>query len=291
MPDLQQAADFYRSFGLDVREDASGLSLYTFGHDHRWARILRGERKQLAWISWGVFEDDLPRFDQRFAAGGVTRVAAPAGADGCGIWFAGPDGVPQQLLVAAKCSPGEKSSRDFPPEISLAGRAPHRSEIRTVQPRRLSHILTFTADVSAAIRFYVDQLGLRLSDKSGDIIAFMHGPHGSDHHLIALALSDGSGLHHSSWDVRSLDEVGLGKQQCDMAGYAQGWGLGRHVLGSNYFRYVRDPWGSYAEYSFDIDFVAADQTWPSADYAPEDSLYIWGDTPPADFTRNYESAK
>ncbi len=158
-----------------------------------------------------------------------------------------------------------------------------------VRPLYLSHILMFSADVEAATRFYEEVLGLRLSDKSGAIIAFLHSPHGSDHHLIALAKSDGPGLHHSSWCVGSMDAVGLGSQQMAEAGYAQGWGVGRHVLGSNYFRYVRDPWGSYAEYSFDIDFVEPGKTWPSADHPPEDSLYVWGPALPEDFVHNHES--
>lgn len=288
VPDLDVAAHFYRSFGLDVRAEGDGLSLYTYGHPHHWARVLPGEAKRLAWISWGIYADDLAAFAAHLDRHGVARIQAPAGADPCGIWFSGPDGMAQQLVVADKCTPDAKSPRTFPPEASLAGRAPHRSDVRPVLPRRLSHILTFSADVDAALHFYTDILGLRLSDRSGSIIAFMHGAHGSDHHLIALASSTGYGLHHCSWDVASLDDVALGKQQCAAAGYADGWGLGRHVLGSNYFRYVRDPWGSYAEYSFDIDHVAATQDWPAADHPPEDSLYVWGDVPPADFTRNYE---
>ncbi len=70
--------------------------------------------------------------------------------------------------------------------------------------------------------------------------------------------------------------------------HAQGWGVGRHVLGSNYFRYVRDPWGSYAEYSYDIDFVEAGAEWPAADHPPEDALYVWGPELPSDFVTNYE---
>ena len=77
-------------------------------------------------------------------------------------------------------------------------------------------------------------------------------------------------------------------QQMAQAGYEKGWGVGRHVLGSNYFRYVRDPWGSYAEYSFDIDFVEAGATWPSADHPGEDSLYVWGPSLPEDFIVNHE---
>ncbi len=290
VPDLAQARHFYTSFGLDVREAGGGLELYTFGHPQRWARVLAGAEKRLLWISWGIYAADREAFEHKLDGAGVVRVAAPDGADtgNDGIWFAGPDGMAQQLLVSAKCSPDHKSARVFPPEHSPSGRAPHRSELRQIRPNRLSHILTFTADVDASARFYTEVLGLRLSDRSGSLIAFLHGAHGSDHHLIALAASATYGLHHSSWDVHSFDDVGMGNQQMTQAGYARGWGLGRHVLGSNYFRYVRDPWGSYAEYSFDIDHIAASAEWPAGDYLPEDALYIWGEAPPDDFTRNYE---
>jgi catechol 2,3-dioxygenase-like lactoylglutathione lyase family enzyme len=160
-----------------------------------------------------------------------------------------------------------------------------------VHPLYLSHILMFTADVLATTDFYQRVLGLKISDKSAHVIAFMHTPHGSDHHLIALALSGGPGLHHSSWCVPSIDAVGHGMKQMAQAGFARGWGVGRHVLGSNYFRYVRDPWGSYAEYSYDIDFVAAGAEWPAADHPGEDSLYVWGPDLPEDFILNYEIAE
>lgn len=74
------------------------------------------------------------------------------------------------------------------------------------------------------------------------------------------------------------------------AGHERGWGVGRHVLGSNYFYYVRDPWGSYSEYSFDIDFVPQGLQWPSADHPMEDSFYVWGPRVPEDFVRNFETA-
>lgn len=292
VPDLEQARHFYQHFGLEVRQEGRMLALYTQGHGQRWARIFQsGTGKRLQWLSWGVFADDLPAFEAHLRARGVVRIAAPAQAqDETGLWFQGPDGMPQQLLAAPKCSPSAKAPRHLPPAHTGQGRAPQRSQVRPVRPRHLSHILTFCADVDAGLAFYESVLGLRLSDRSGAIIAFIHSPHGSDHHLIALARSEGYGLHHSSWDVASFDEVGLGAQQMRAAGYEQGWGLGRHVLGSNYFRYVRDPWGSYAEYSFDIDYVPAGHDWPSGDYPPEDSLYVWGPDVPEDFVTNYETA-
>ena len=126
-------------------------------------------------------------------------------------------------------------------------------------------------------------LGLRLSDRSGDMIAFMHGIHGSDHHMIAFVKSEGPGLHHLSWDVGSIHEIGIGAMHMADKGFTAGWGLGRHVLGSNYFHYVRDPWGSYAEYSSDIDYIPVDHDWESGDHPPEDSFYVWGPTPPPRF--------
>jgi catechol 2,3-dioxygenase len=63
------------------------------------------------------------------------------------------------------------------------------------------------------------------------------------------------------------------------------------VLGSNYFHYVRDPWGSYSEYSADIDYIPVDHDWKGGDHPPEDSFYVWGPQPPADFAFNHESAR
>ena len=288
VPDLGLARHFYESFGLDVRDEGGALSLYTYGHLHRWARVLPGASKRLLWLSLGIHAEDAPRFERRLADLDIVRIAAPFGAPADGLWIEGPDGVPLQLRVADKSSPSQPAPREFPPECRNQGRSPGRSKVQAVRPLYLSHILLFSADVDRARGFYEEILGLRLSDKSGSVIAFLHSPHGSDHHLIALAKSDGPGLHHSSWCVPSIDAVGIGSQQMEQAGYGQGWGLGRHVLGSNYFRYVRDPWGSYAEYSFDIDFVEAGKDWPAADHPGEDSLYVWGTALPDDFIVNHE---
>ena len=114
------------------------------------------------------------------------------------------------------------------------------------------------------------------------------GIHGSDHHMVAFAKSNAPGLHHCSWDVGSINDIGLGAMQMADKGFSRGWGMGRHVLGSNFFHYVRDPWGSYCEYSSDIDFIRADQNWDTGDHPGHDSIYIWGPTPPEDFVRNYE---
>src|SRR4029077_16043301 len=205
-----------------------------------------------------------------------------------GLWFRDPDGTPIEIRVAEKSSPDAKSPFDMPGGAPAVATAPSRSKGPPVKPRRLAHMLVFTRDIPQAIKFYSDVLGLRLSDRSGDMIAFMHGIHGSDHHMIAFVKADGPGLHHLSWDVPSINDIGIGAMQMADKGYVAGWGLGRHVLGSNYFHYVRDPWGSYSEYSSDLDYIPCDCDWDAGDYPPEDSLYLWGPELPTDFTVNYE---
>ena len=288
VPELEPAEAFYRSFGLDVRCDGNRLDLYTQGHPHCWGSVYaNGEPKRLQYLSFAAYAEDFDALTQRLRSNGAAEPHPLA--DGSGAWTRDADGTPIQVVVGPKVSP---STRAQSTQVALPppgkGAAPSRSKAAPVHPRRLSHVLLFSPDVPRQIAFYESVLGLRLSDRSGDIIAFLHGPHSSDHHLVAFAKSGAPGLHHSSWDVGLFDDVGRGAERMKEHGYKHGWGVGRHVLGSNYFYYVQDPWGSWAEYSYDIDFVPADVVWPAADHPPEDSFYIWGPDVPDDFIVNHE---
>jgi catechol 2,3-dioxygenase-like lactoylglutathione lyase family enzyme len=290
VPDLDVAERFYRAFGLDVRRHGARIDLHTHGHPHRWGSVhANGQPKKLQYLRFGAYAEDFDAIAARMAKHG--RADPHPLSDGEGAWTRDGDGTPVQVVVAPKVSPSAKSAHATPGATTPGhGAAPGRSKAPTVHPRHLSHVLLFTPDVLRQMSFYRDVLGLRLSDRSADIIAFMHGPHSSDHHLVAFAKSEAPGYHHSSWDVASIDEVGLGSEKMRAEGHAKGWGVGRHVLGSNYFYYVQDPWGSWAEYSHDIDFVPADVDWPAADHPPEDSFYIWGPAVPDDFIVNREAA-
>ena len=291
VPDLAEAERFYSAFGLDVRRVGERLDLHTVGNPHAWCSVFAsGTTKKLEYVSFGVYAEDLGAMRDRIERLGITCPPHPlsdASTDK-GLWLRNPDGTPTQIVVAPKVSPSAKTQPSPPAVAAGRGKAPARSQVQPVRPRGLSHVLFFSPDVPRMIAFLRDVLGLRLSDHSGDTVAFLHGPHGSDHHLVALAKSHAPGLHHTSWDVGSLDDVGNGAEQMRTAGFDKGWGVGRHVLGSNYFYYVRDPWGSHAEYSFDIDFVPHDLEWPAADHPPHDSFYVWGPAVPEDFVTNFE---
>ena len=291
VPDLEEARRFYETFGLDVRDEAGGLALYTFGHAHRWGRLLKGPAKRLLYIAFGIYAEDEAAFAAHLDTLGVARIAPPAGADAGGIWFVGFDGLPLNIRVADKVTASEKSAFANPSAAAGETGAVPNSQAPKTRPRRMSHFAIFTTDVIAATAWYEQTLGLRLSDGSGPVVAFLHGAHGSDHHLLALVGSTHRGLHHSSWDVGSIQDVGLGSAQMMRAGYTRGWGVGRHVLGANYFFYATDPWGSHAEYSADIDFIPADCEWPAnASHDPGDSFYLWGPNLPEGFIDNQEPA-
>lgn len=290
VPSLAEAQRFFDAFGLDVTAVGTGgqeLELRA-ADGRRWARVFAADRKSLAYLRFNCYERDLPRLRSQVADAGARLIPSDDGNVDTAFSFYDLDGNLIQVAIGPKTSPDSKAARTSTGAIADVRGACTRSEVQRVKPHRLSHVLLFTPDVLRAVDFYEQALGLRLSDKSLDLIAFTHAPHGCDHHLVAFAKSHARGWHHSSWDVDNVDVVGKGAAQMAAAGFPKGWGTGRHVLGSNYFHYVRDPWGSFCEYSADIDFVSAGHVWPAGEFLPEDSLYLWGPAVPADFTLNTE---
>ncbi|MCB1339928.1 MAG: VOC family protein [Pseudooceanicola sp.] len=293
VPDLAKADTFYKAFGLDVREEGEGLGLYTFGNSHRWGRMTEGSLKKLNAISYGVFEEDFEPMKKRIEGMGIKLLDAPRGFESNGIWFHDNNGFLIEMKIAEKTAPDAKVEFGAMEKSSPANKPGSWSRMKKpeAQPHRFAHMLAFVPDVPATIEFYTRVLGMRLSDRTGDIIAFMHGIHGSDHHMFAFANSAGRppGLHHLSWDIGSINGIGLGAMQMFDRGFKKGFGLGRHVLGSNYFHYMQDPWGSWCEYSADIDYISVDHDWAAKDHPPEDGVYIWGPDMPEDFLHNYEA--
>ena len=74
-----QAEKFYGLFGLDTKEEDGKLALYTHGHPHRWGVVSEGPRKKFTYVSFGAFEDDLPRFRERLEKLRIDRLDPPQG--------------------------------------------------------------------------------------------------------------------------------------------------------------------------------------------------------------------
>ena len=69
-----------------------------------------------------------------------------------------------------------------------------------------------------------------------------------------------------------------------LPGPGPGWGLGRDTIGSNFFHYNPDPWGSWIEWFSDIDQI--DDCWVAGDW--EVPPHLWGTPPPETFLANKE---
>src|SRR5690606_31852520 len=141
------ARAFFASFGLDVGETPDGLELRA-ADGHRWARILPGQRKSLAYLSLNCFAEDYDALRQQAEAAGATFVEG----DGEGFWFHDPDGNLLQVKTGAKHMPDHKHPLAVP-QAAVRG-ACTRDAVAQVRPRRLSHVLLFSPDVPRAVEFY-----------------------------------------------------------------------------------------------------------------------------------------
>ncbi len=151
-----------------------------------------------------------------------------------------------------------------------------------VRPRKLSHVVLGSPDVHTTRRLIVEGLGFKVSDEVAGIGAFLRCS--TDHHNILVQTAPVTFLHHSSWQVDDVDEIGRGAASM-LAGHPDRhiWGLGRHHIGSNFFWYLKDPAGNFAEYSSDIDVIVDDELWEPQVWSGMKSLMAWGPDVPGPF--------
>ena len=200
------------------------------------------------------------------------------------------------IHLSAQADDSELIAADIPFEINAPGRIVRKRRSAVLpqrayspaRPLRLGHILVFSPNVPESVRFVTSALGMGLADHSQDIIAFTCARRDSDHHVVAFAKSSGIGFHHASFQVHDPDEVGRGGRALLSKSRRGDWGFGRHTIGSNFFHYIQDPWGSWFEYFSDMDHIDDHSLWTPTNYAMEDSLASWGPDVPADFVHNYE---
>ena len=138
----------------------------------------------------------------------------------------------------------------------------------------LGHIVMFAPDKTLTEDFYVNVLGIRLTDQiyMGPIILrFFHcNPR---HHTLALVNIPGMiGFHHVMVEVASMDDVGTALDLVKAAGCSISMDLGRHTNDYMTSFYVRTPSGFDIEYGYGGRLVD-DATWMSDTY---DSNSIWG---------------
>ena len=289
IPDQTVGEKFYRSFGLidELRRDGA-VHLRPAPLERETVLLYGGPKKRLHHLAFGAAGDDFAATRESIRRAGVREVDPPRGAPDGGVWLRDPDGNLVNVRDEAPAAP----PADPPLRLNSPGHIARQVDrgapeaTATASPRRLGHVLLFTPDVDRQLDFYTRVLGLKLSDRCQKIIAFLRC--NTDHHNVAFLTSKGPGFHHGSFEVGSVDEIAMGAVRMQEAGWQPGWGLGRHVIGSNFFYYIRDPWGSFAEYCHDLDYIPEECAWRPRDFPEGDALYRWGPPVPDDFGLNRE---
>ena len=199
------------------------------------------------------------------------------------MWIRDPDGTAVQLLdeEPAAARPVAEVPVNMGATRQRIGTAWWRQATADVMPWRLGHTLLFTAQPERMTEFYTTVLGLRVSDRIAGLVTFLNGGPG-DHHIFGFIASTHRGFHHASFEVPSIDAIALGADRMRSRGRDAGWGLGRHTIGSNFFHYNPDPWGSWIEWFSDIDQV--DDSWVAGEW--EVPPHLWGAPPPETFLAN-----
>lgn len=293
VPSLQEGIQFYTDAGLDSSSDGKTARFRCAGQDRDSIVLIGGAaKKRLHHVA--LRADGLDMIAANVPAAGGKVIVAPEGFDDRGLWIEDPQGLVFHLVE----HPADATLEAAPPfEINAPGRIVRnrRSAVRpanqyaAVRPVKLGHVVLFTPDVVASVEFVTEGLGMGLADRVLDMAAFTCARKDSEHHVVGFGKSSGIGFHHASFQVKDPDEVGrAGNALLAKAGRGD-WGFGRHVIGSNYFHYIQDPWGSWFEYYSDMDYIDDYALWNSSDYAPEDSMSSWGPPLPRDFAHNYEA--
>lgn len=157
---------------------------------------------------------------------------APGG--GYGFRFFSPDGLPFE--ISSDVASGEAREIDRWEGI----------------PVRISHIVLHSPDHQAAVKFFCDVLGFKVSDWLGDFMCFLRC--NSAHHRLAI-LPGPPCLNHVAYDMTNADGMLRGVSRLKQQDIDIRWGPGRHTAGDNTFSYFVTPGGFAVEYTAELEEV------------------------------------
>jgi len=254
VPDLEAERAFYRDkWGLREVAARDGMVYFAAeGHDELYVVRLRpSEVKRVDIIALAVENRaDVNALFDKVKAAGARIVFEPRDLDqlggGYGFRFFSPDGLPFEIS-------------------SDVARGTAR-EMRRWEgiPQKISHIVMHSPDHHAAVRFFTDVLGFKVSDWLGDFMAFLRC--NEWHHRIAF-LPGPPCLNHVAYDMLGVDDMMRGVSRLRKQDVEIKWGPGRHTAGNNTFSYFVTPNGFAVEYSSELDQVD-DATWQPTVYPP-----------------------
>jgi catechol 2,3-dioxygenase-like lactoylglutathione lyase family enzyme len=278
VPNVAETAGYYAEFGLQDR----GPGRFATRDGGEQLRIVAAPTRRL--VELGLQADDPDDLLQ--IVGRLNQLGLPVDLPEPGTLITTEPVAGFRLTVRVtpriEQQTAPRTPYNGPARIDRTGRAPGVLRDQPVQPRKLGHAVIGTTDLAATSRFFIDGIGFRMSDHISDKGSFMRCS--TDHHNVLALAAPVNFLHHTSWQVDDVDDVGRGATAM-LEGNPERhvWGLGRHHAGSNFFWYLKDPAGNFSEYYADMDCIPEDELWKPEVFDGPQGLYQWGPPPPPSF--------
>jgi hypothetical protein len=265
-PDLDRAEVFANAFGFTTAlRTPDELHLRGTRAGTPCVIIRRGERSRFVGTAFTV-QDEVDVVRLADATGTAVR-ALPETIGGVAVDLVDPSGVPVSVVGGMHQLPAREDQNahvfNFGDHVARtnATQRPLRAPARV---QRLGHVVLQSDKYAGAVNFYLDTLGMIVSDflyypgqrDRGPVMSFIRCDRGStpaDHHTLALALGPANRYVHSAYQVCDLDALAAGGEYLSERGYFRSWGIGRHIQGSQLFDYWRDPDGFMVEHFADGD--------------------------------------
>jgi catechol 2,3-dioxygenase-like lactoylglutathione lyase family enzyme len=278
VPDVAANAAYYEEFGLAPR----GHGRFATADGGEQLRLAPAPTRRLLELGIGADDpDDLGRVAAALRTLDVAAERTPASLVAVDPGTAVRVVVTIADRIAAPPAPAPASNG--PGRVAReTARADAILREAPVRPRKLGHVVLGSTDAEASRRFFVDGVGFKVSDSIAGVASFLRCS--TDHHNLLVQPAPVPLLHHTSWQVDDVDEVGRGAQALlarDPSRHV--WGLGRHHIGSNFFWYLRDPAGNFTEYYADLDCIVDDELWTPGVWDVVKGLASWGPPVPPSF--------
>ncbi|WP_372405461.1 VOC family protein [Streptomyces luteireticuli] len=274
VPDPAATAPYYTQLGLRPQPDG----WFSTRDGGRQLRIVPAPTRRLVEMRIGVDDPD----DLDAAAARLRRLGVPPSRDAGTLTAAEPaTGVRAVLQVEPRPAPPTTAPTPYngPGRHERTdGRAPGLLRTGPVHPSKLGHAVLGTPNAPVTTAFFRDGLGFKVSDSLGDAGGFLRCS--TDHHNILILAAPFTFLHHTSWQVDDVDDIGRGAMtMLEDHPERHIWGFGRHHIGSNFFWYLKDPAGNFTEYYSDMDCIIDDQLWEPEVFDVNESFFSWGQPP------------
>jgi catechol 2,3-dioxygenase-like lactoylglutathione lyase family enzyme len=292
-PDLDLMEEFLNDFGL-VKVQRTDDRLFMRGHGAMPVSHVteRGAARQIGFALTSRSRSDLERVALAYKMQ-IEQRHEPGG--GQSVTLEDPDG--NRVEVVHGFTPNASAARAPFAFNANRDRTRHNGTVR-VKPapsfvQRLGHVALFTGRLWEMKAFYMDVLGMRVSDEyyagpADNVVAtFLHcglDQQFVDHHTVALIGNGRTGFEHCAFEVTDLDDLMSGNAHLASRNrWTHSWGIGRHVEGSQIFDYWRDPFGNKIEHWTDGDLVNDSYVAGRTEFNPEKCLSQWGPGVTRDF--------